>query len=475
MVIHRLPYILYRDYPDYGYLTDNRDFGYDTASKSRLKVGDLLLSKTGSVFYSILSDTPQQIDQVITRLASLYQGVPISVIRDDAMDFYMDLQARGFVFFGEKPDASFLKSQYFSYDNIQSYELNISENQTDQIDYHKVFGDKPRLMRVQIDISSRCNENCIHCYIPANKKNGMMFKEMFDDILMQCIDMKVLNITISGGEPMLNPLLNSFLLECGQNNFSVNLLSNLTLLSEELLDILSENPLFSVQTSLYAMVEDVHDSITNRTGSFRKTMASIAKLQKRNIPLQINCPIMKQNLPYYKGVLQFASSLNVEADADYSLYGTYDLSQSNLSRRLSISEIDSIIKTGSLKSAETFRKGEQAVNNITFFDNQICPVCKSSLCISNIGEVYPCEGWQSLKLGNLKKQTLREIWLVGEMTNHLRSLTFMDFPTCNSCQNRNYCNICLILNANEDLNGNYENVNSFQCEIARLRSENSLY
>ena len=49
---------MYRAYPNFGYLTDNRNFGYDTASMSRLKVGDLLLSKTGSVFYSQLSDTP---------------------------------------------------------------------------------------------------------------------------------------------------------------------------------------------------------------------------------------------------------------------------------------------------------------------------------------------------------------------------------------------------------------------------------
>ena len=66
MVIQRLPYILYRDYQDYGYLTDNRNFGYDTASKSCLQVGDLLLSKTGSIFYSMLSDTPQDMEYVIT-------------------------------------------------------------------------------------------------------------------------------------------------------------------------------------------------------------------------------------------------------------------------------------------------------------------------------------------------------------------------------------------------------------------------
>ena len=56
---------MYRAYPNFGYVTDNRNFGYDTASMSRLKVGDLLLSKTGSVFYSQLSDSPKKIEDIM--------------------------------------------------------------------------------------------------------------------------------------------------------------------------------------------------------------------------------------------------------------------------------------------------------------------------------------------------------------------------------------------------------------------------
>lgn len=463
MVIHRLPYILYRDYQNYGYLTDNRNFGYDTASKSCLKIGEILLSKTGSIFYSSLSDSPQDIDDVITNLCSIFPKAPASVICEDARNFFFDLYRRGFVFCGEETDSAVYMSRYFSYQNKQPYELNISENQTDLTDYDTVFGEKPRLTRVHLDISSRCNENCVHCYIPANKKNGTMSEDMFDDILRQCRAMNVLNLTISGGEPMLNPHLNSFLLKCRANNFSVNLLSNLTLLSDDLLETISRNPLISVQTSLYAMDATIHDSITNRPGSFLKTIASIERLHKRDIPLQINCPIMKQNVSNYKDVLQFAASLNIEADADYSLYGSYDFSQRNLSCRLSADEIEQVIKEKNLIQ-QTPRDSKKRCSN-----DPICPVCKSSLCISNTGEVYPCEGWQSLILGSLSEQSLKEIWENGAITNRLRNLTLKDFPKCDSCQDKDYCNTCLILNVNEDEKGNYKNVNEFQCRVAKLK------
>lgn len=70
-------------------------------------------------------------------------------------------------------------------------------------------------------------------------------------------------------------------------------------------------------------------------------------------------------------------------------------------------------------------------------EDSICPVCKNSLCISNTGDVYPCEGWQSLIIGNLKVESLSELWENSVIINRLRSLEFKDFPKCNSCPDKN--------------------------------------
>lgn len=80
MNYYKLPYILYRDYPDFGYLTDNRNFGYDTASKSSVKVGDRVLSKTGSIFYSVLNETPQCVEALAKALLPLFVGASFEEI-----------------------------------------------------------------------------------------------------------------------------------------------------------------------------------------------------------------------------------------------------------------------------------------------------------------------------------------------------------------------------------------------------------
>ena len=295
MMIFKLPYIIFREYQNFGYLTDNRNFGYDTATRSCLKVGDLVLSQIGSVFYSQLSESPQNIDDVIERLCQLFPGTSASTIRTDAIKFFTLLKSKGFIFFGEDVDIKIIKSQYFSYDKMQPCELFVPNETVNLQTYKSTFGLNYRLTRVHIDVSSRCNENCVHCYIPTSEKHGLMSEEMFDIVLRQCKKMNVLNLTISGGEPMLNPSLGKFLLKCRKNNFSVNLLSNLTLLTENLLDIIAQNPLISVQTSLYAMDENVHDAITRQHGSFQKTVKAIKLLYERNVPLQINWQVLNRS------------------------------------------------------------------------------------------------------------------------------------------------------------------------------------
>lgn len=468
MKIHTLPYILYRSYPEFGYLTDNRNYGYDTASRSCLKVGELLLSKVAGVFYSVLTCHSQNIDAIVDKLCLHFPDIPPATIRKDAIDFYTGLHKKGFLFAGD--DETTVSSRYFSYKNMQPYSLDLEQNQVSNSIYLEAFGGSCQLNRVHLDIAGCCNESCIHCYIPNKNKCGVMSEELFDKILIQCKEMNVLNLTISGGEPMLNPCLVRFLQRCKQDNFSVNVLSNLTMLSNELLDVFSDNPLISVQTSLYAMEEEIHDKITRNKGSFRKTLNSIKRLHERNVPLQINCPIMKQNLQYYKDVLQFAQSMNIEADTDYSLFGCYDSSKSNLSCRLSIEEIEKNI----LANQDNQEKSEDLHNRDKGSDTPICPVCKSSLCISNSGNVYPCEGWQTLLLGNIHNQHLRTIWEESPQVRYLRGLTFGHFPKCNSCQDKIFCSPCLIMNSNEDAKGDYTNINPFMCEVARIKKMKSM-
>ena len=106
--------------------------------------------------------------------------------------------------------------------------------------------------------------------------------------------MNIINVTLSGGEPLIHKDFLQFLAKCREFDLSVNVLTNLTLLTDEIVSEMKKNPLLSVQTSLYSMDPSVHDSITKVKGSFDKTKNGVLKLLSAGIPLQISCPIMKQ-------------------------------------------------------------------------------------------------------------------------------------------------------------------------------------
>ena len=466
MLYYRLPYILYRDYPDFGYLTDNRNFGYDTACKSCVKVGDRVLSKTGSVFYSVLTDVPQSEDAIAQKLARLFVGVTADEIVADVGEFFQELVREGFVGCGQGEISC---PVYFSYADRSPKTLQNEreEKLPDEEDFYEKWGQNYHLSRVHLEVSAPCNERCVHCYFPEFYRKGVMPRELFLRILEQCKECDVLSITISGGEPMLNPDLLFFIKECRENNFSINLLSNLTLLSDEMLQEFIKTPLLSIQTSLYSMNADVHDSITTVKGSFEKTKRAIEILYKHNIPMQMNCPIMKQNKETYQDVLNWAREMNIEADSDYLLFGCFDGSGNNLKCRLELSELEPFV----VKELDSGGSKEKGSHDVGLQDYTICPVCISSVCISHTGNVYPCEGWQSHFLGNIKDTPLKQIWEESAGIKELRSLSYDEFPKCRVCKDKAFCSICLIRNANESKTGDYKQVNPYYCEIARMKNK----
>lgn len=469
MFFRKLPYILYRDYPDFGYLTDNRNFGYDTASKSCLKVGDRILSKTGSIFYSVLTEKAQSISELSQSLVHLFRGVSLQEIENDAQEFFLELSKDGFVWCCEDVDKS-IQVDYFSYSNLNSRELIEADDSYDGHLY--VDGDSEyRLSRVHVDISGLCNERCVHCYIPDSFRDKTMPFELFKEIIDQSKECRALNITISGGEPMLNPNLLRFIALCRDNNFSVNLLSNLTLLTNAMIYEFKKTPLLSIQTSLYSMIETVHDSITNVRGSYIKTKRSIEILHEHDIPIQINCPVMKQNKDSYTEVLDWARTLNIEASRDYMLFGCFDGSGKNLKCRLEPFEIEDIMMKEIKRGIGIQKKRMMSqLNTSNLEPSFICPICLSSLCVSHTGDVYPCEGWQSLILGNINDTTLLQIWKTSIDIQKLRGLTLDDFSKCSTCDNKNSCSICLIRNVNESPNLDFKDVNPYFCKISKIIS-----
>ncbi|MBN2598228.1 MAG: radical SAM protein [Marinifilaceae bacterium] len=269
---------------------------------------------------------------------------------------------------------------------------------------------------------------------------------------------------------MLHKGFCNFLRKCRELDFSVNVLSNLTILTDEVIEEMKLNPLLGVQTSLYSMNPEIHDYITQTKGSFEKTKNSILKLIEQDIPLQISCPILKQNKNCCTDVVNWAKTQGVYAGDDYIIIARYNHSTQNLGCRLSIAEIEDVIIEKSKIDKNYIKniKAEAEQNTNYSPDDYVCSVCESTLCIADNGNVYPCAGWQDYVVGNILQNSLQEIWEKSEKVNYLRNLRKKEFPKCLKCPDKEYCTMCMVRNANEDPNGDPLVVNEYFCEIAKL-------
>lgn len=468
--------ILFRSFESFGYLTDNRNFGYKQTLINGDFVGDKILSESGSLFVSVLSKQPQPLEVILDKISNFYNEVDKEEIKIDILEFYSLLEKDGFIVSGETINECDDKDFKFSYNLIESEAIqNISTTRvvlekSTQDFLDKYFEGKPQLTNLHIEITSLCNERCVHCYIPHENKISYMNPDLFYNTLQQCHDMKLLHLNISGGEPMLHRNFIDFLRKCREYDFSVNILSNLTLLTEDILNEMRANSLLGVQVSVYSMDATIHDGITQVKGSLEKTIKAILKLVENDIPVQISCPVMKQNKDGFTEVIKWAQKHKIQVGDDYGIIASYNNNTQNLNCRLSINEIEVLLEDKITKNSnyiEKLKTESEKKKHLTA-DDFVCSVCHSSICIADNGTVYPCAGWQGYTVGNINEISLKNIWENSDKVHHLRNLRKKDFPKCIQCLDKNYCTMCMVRNANENSQGDPMVVNKFFCDLARL-------
>lgn len=464
------------------YIRVTDKYGYIT---NQLLRHDRVYDESGAIMLKEITREPQDVDDIVRRLADIYSNVDIDILKNDFLEFANSLASGRFVILADTIEGLEVNDTDFTYaiDNpktlvenfYQPTEEIVGEN-TQDFFLEEVQG-KPLISSIQFELSSRCNERCIHCYIPNEKKNNgfdMPTKKVMS-ILDEFAEMGGIHVTLSGGEAFLHKDLIEIVRYCRKKDLKISILSNLISLKDEQIAELKEANLSLIQVSLYSMDATIHDFITTVKGSFEKTKTAIEKLVANDIPVQISCPIMKANRKGYHKVLEYAKSLKIKAQTDYIMMARADLDTENLANRLSLEETEELLRD-LIKHDTSYREdtlqqlpiSDQIKFNLERFKKQpVCGVGYDNCCITANGDVYPCSGWQSYVLGNVYKQSLKEIWENSPKIKELRKITQASFPKCLECDARDFCAMCLVRNYNES-GGDMFAINHHFCDVAHL-------
>jgi radical SAM protein with 4Fe4S-binding SPASM domain len=334
---------------------------------------------------------------------------------------------------------------------------------------------------VHVDLTYRCNERCIHCYLD-HEDHGEMKTQEIKNVLEQLAQTGTLFLTFSGGEIFLRADLFELLEFARSLHFDISLKTNALLIDSERARKLRELRVRKIQISIYSAEPEVHDAITKVRGSLERTLAAIRFLQAEGLQVKIACPLMKQNLTAYRNVQALAAELGVPYVLDMTITPKMDGDMSLLQLRSSTTELLPILQDATLNpracspnslEAETISTGG-ATGSATSsgiesqaYEDIPCSAGHNSCYISPYGDVFPCVQ-MPVATGNLRKQTFEDIWFRSEEMNRVRAVRESQLPLCSKCSIRQYCERCPGLAQMEggDLLGAYERA----CELAELNA-----
>ncbi|MBQ3401931.1 MAG: radical SAM protein [Synergistaceae bacterium] len=329
----------------------------------------------------------------------------------------------------------------------------------------RYFRNDPHLFAFQFELTSRCNEQCRHCYLPGARNFHDLETDLVISILDQLRDMGTLKVTFSGGECLLHPDFIPILRHARENDLSISILSNITLLTDKMISAIKDANIDFLQASVYSMNPEEHDYITRLPGSHAKTIAGLERLIAADVPVMISCPTMRKTYSSYKAVLDWAYSHGIKGYTDYIMMARTDGTTDNLENRLTISETEELLRDiiGYDIQYRTILDAGIAPSPLNP-DEHVCGAGIDMMCVAANGEFYPCSGFQGWPLGNAHSQGVADVWENSEALRELRAVKWRDFPKCMECGAKPYCSMCMVRNLNET--GSIFEVSKHFCDVA---------
>ncbi|NOR46052.1 MAG: radical SAM protein, partial [Candidatus Delongbacteria bacterium] len=303
-----------------------------------------------------------------------------------------------------------------------------------------------------------CYTDCVYCYASRESKYSSLNWNELKKILLEAInELKVREIAVSGGDIFKYPYVNEFLEIISDNGYFPELPTKKPL-NITTLKFLKKLGFKSFQYSIDSFDPKYlskHLSISNPDKYIDEIIESIHNAEKLNIKISINSVITKLN---YKGIrkfleriLKFNNVYKVNLNpVGYSLYKRKEMQELMLTN----DDYDIIDKecnrifNKARKKIKYFKEpdrfgccwGETTASDSIqdYMDRSLCSAYRLGFVVLPDGKVTGCEELYYDKdfiIGNLKKQTIMEIWNSNKRKNLLQPLQnqFSKDSPCKYC------------------------------------------
>ncbi len=152
---------------------------------------------------------------------------------------------------------------------------------------------QPFLRSLDIELTHRCNFDCIHCCVnkplsdERSRSEELSTKELVH-ILDQAAALGCLYVRFTGGEPLIRPDFADLYRHARSIGLRVMLFTNASALTPDLVRLLERiPPLAPVEVSMYGMEPESCEAVTGRKGSFEAVSRGVSLLREHRIPFVV--------------------------------------------------------------------------------------------------------------------------------------------------------------------------------------------
>lgn len=314
-------------------------------------------------------------------------------------------------------------------------------------------------MKVLIELTHNCNLKCVHCFADADycKKSSMghiegeLTTEQWYKVIDNILEAGVFEILLSGGEATMRKDLLDIAGYIQKKGASYCLLSNTTLIDDEMAKKLKETGCEKVESNMDGYNAETYDHFRGVEGSFEATVRGIKACLRQGIPVRCNVMETKMNIFDLKKIVDVAYEIGVrevcvvplesggrarvnrhlafqEEDIE-ELHGFYQEVSTWFDKKYG--QTDMVLLTPNMldkKSGSRFAK--------VFDISGIMPTCgagKIHCTVDPYGEVKLCpsdEAGLKKEANSLLKKDLRTIWKQSEILNWIRGGSFQNCQNC---------------------------------------------